>query len=109
MSSGDIVLDPDALTAAFERAGKRVGVGNALIPAAIRAYLNALPDEWQPIETADRSGDDVILWDGGFCVGHFVDYGDEDSHWAARGEFGRTEVSPTHWRPLPPAPRSEAE
>ena len=70
--------------------------------------------EWQPIETAPKDGETVILGapdfvttgfyhDGSACYGHrggagFFDESDRFDLLTARN------VHPTHWMPLPPPP-----
>ena len=87
----------------------------ALIVAAIN-HLPALLDRleaaergWQPIETAPRAGETVLLFNadeqlvdcGFFCtwVGD-----DRPGHWEVTGNNHWYQGDVTHWRPLPDAP-----
>ena len=61
--------------------------------------------EWQPIETAPKDGTDVLVWCGGAMFIACMEVG--------RWFFDRTDYSvkplPTHWMPLPPAPKKGDE
>lgn len=61
--------------------------------------------EWQPIETAPKDGTDVLVWCGGTMFIACMEVG--------RWFFDRTDYSvkplPTHWMPLPPAPKKGDE
>lgn len=100
------------------------GVGEAL--ADIRAYryegkpcyeiraLYAAPvavaSQWQPIETAPKDGSAILVNAGGFC--YAVEWSDEFDWWAVDdnklGPFRLRGQAPTHWMPLPPAPKEQA-
>jgi hypothetical protein len=56
--------------------------------------------EWQPIETAPRGGEPILLWsdDQGVCIGCHSG----DVWWDNLYEPWRFE--PTHWMPLPEPP-----
>jgi len=72
--------------------------------------------EWQDISTVPRNGTRIMLYRNGHYV--FGNW-DDDRHaakprpyWSHDSEriFGTVDARknpPTHWRPLPPAPRSE--
>ena len=95
------------------------------------AILRSLPDEpasegWQSIATAPKDGTVVLLWwrdeYGGETVdvmacGCWREYGDGSRGWMGES-FYATEPAfwtrllgeqPTHWMPLPPAPRQEGQ
>lgn len=75
--------------------------------------------EWQPIETAPKDGTEIIVWDGGRAdMVRWQDYEFQNSgaSWCmARGDtahegyvgyYGVHMVeNPTHWMPLPDAPK----
>lgn len=57
---------------------------------------------WQPIETAPRDGTEVLVWDEDgpdFFLGHW------DLSFRSWLSDYFDEISPTHWMPLPPAPK----
>ena len=65
---------------------------------------------WQPIETAPRNGDAILI---ATDTMQWVAYWDEESHpfcWhvedAGKG-FNLNADLPTHWRPLPQGPKDE--
>ena len=55
---------------------------------------------WQSMDTAPKDGSEILLWDAGkFAV---VGYWNVlSSHWTT----GDYVLVPTHWMPLPEAPR----
>lgn len=59
---------------------------------------------WQPIETAPRDGNDVLLWHGRANVGSWMErhydwrYENEPA-WVINGGYV---VEPTMWMPIPP-------
>ena len=61
--------------------------------------------EWMNIETAPMDGTDVLVWCGGTMFIACMEVG--------RWFFDRTDYSvkplPTHWMPLPPAPKKGDE
>jgi hypothetical protein len=60
---------------------------------------------WQPIETAPKDLE-VLVWTLGACepewLHNIAKYSTQDSAWTSIDGFP---TSPTHWRPLPPAPQ----
>jgi hypothetical protein len=78
--------------------------------------------QWQPIETAPKDGTNVLLfglWAGEIhgvhdCpsmeIGYFSDGSDyEGFDWVATGgDYYCTWGKPTHWMPLPDAPKDKA-
>jgi hypothetical protein len=68
--------------------------------------------EWRPIETARKDETEVLLWDGGVYVGHWL-----DGTWvwvmAPRDAIDRQLhldwCHPTHWMPLPDPPVSPVQ
>jgi hypothetical protein len=98
------------------RAWDAVGEANAKLVIAAINQLPALLDRleaaergWQPIETAPRAGETVLLFNadeqlvdcGFFCtwVGD-----DRPGHWEVTGNNHWYQGDVTHWRPLPDAP-----
>ncbi len=80
--------------------------------------------EWQPIETAPRDGEAIwLFYSGQPCLGYFDPPGpwDKDGKWFVKASFRRRGretklpdeifgtyafgVTPTHWQPLPEAPK----
>ena len=66
--------------------------------------------EWETIENAPRNGSTVLLAvadpsDVKVGIGMWVDAGDDTGTgtWSTEGWWGKP---PTHWRPIPPAPRA---
>lgn len=76
-------------------------------------YIRAdLVPQWQPIETAPKDGEELLL-----CCRYVVDGEDHsvfwvdlwyDGWWLRYPKIVFTPAQPTHWMPLPPAP-GEAE
>ena len=67
--------------------------------------------EWQPIETAPKAWDDVLVFspdhEGFNCGGVFsAFYSPDDKHWFTHAPGGNMALNPTHWMPLPAAPVS---
>ena len=65
---------------------------------------------WQPIETAPRTGDDILLWDGTFITCGFWTHRKDvvsrtPSGWVM--DFF-TNREPTHWMPLPEPPQANS-
>lgn len=62
------------------------------------AILDATPDDWQDISTAPKDETEILTWseNSGVSVDHF--HGNNHRYDWNYGE-------PTHWRPLPEAPR----
>ena len=60
--------------------------------------------DWQPIDTAPRDDDDILLWDG-----HSVKMGwlDDDGKHKFITDFGgpHNVVDATHWMSLPEPPK----
>jgi len=62
--------------------------------------------KWQPIETAPKDCFILLAWDGDVIIGYW-----DGNSWVpdeCRDEYGndyRTDLSPTHWMPLPEAPK----
>lgn len=64
--------------------------------------------EWQPIETAPRTGERILLAVEGFRKSNY-------GHWYSVGnrfvydgyDFGNPTKQPTHWRKLPDTPKKE--
>ena len=87
-----------------------------------------MSDEWQPIETAPKNGDELIGYrpDQGVFVfrwalmeeivakdmhGDPIEDYDEDQAdwWHDRWGWMEDDLVPTHWMPLPPAPKTGRE
>ena len=59
--------------------------------------------EWQPIETAPKDGTVILTWTDGLGDGAYMPM----AYNAAGGwseYWGNSDLLPTHWMPLPPAP-----
>lgn len=65
------------------------------------ALLAAIP-RWRPIETAPRDGDPVLVWM--LASGHCAIASWRPEGWHVSG----WKISPTHWMPLPAAPKEES-
>ena len=61
---------------------------------------------WQPIETAPKDGQAILVTDGMDC--YCVEWDEEFDWWTVDdnklGPFRLRGSAPTHWMPLPPAP-----
>lgn len=99
------------------------GVGDALLraekaiaEASIAGIEDAAPDAWQPIETAPKDGTPVWGFDNGVMA---VMAWAEEMRWDDHSTFRpdgwelvtvvwpdeSSNANPTHWMPLPEAPR----
>ena len=80
------------------------------IADAVLALLAAPPAagqaRWQPIETAPKDGQAILVTDGMHC--YCVEWDEEFDWWTVDdnklGPFRLRGSAPTHWMPLPPAP-----
>lgn len=69
--------------------------------AATRAAVPA----WQPIETAPRGGKRILVYEmapGAHAIAHILNYPGRPDSWVNPGCH---KLRPTHWMPLPPAPK----
>jgi len=87
-------------------------IRSAIIDAPAALGAGPTPDGWQPIETAPRDGNEIILGGPGWSHAGFWDNGAE-CHRAGAGWFFEDDRAslltarncyPTHWCPLPTAP-----
>jgi len=65
--------------------------------------------EWQPIETAPRGWEDIILFDPNangreVCAGYFSEKDGGKNCWMSADGY---QVRPTHWMPLPEPPQAD--
>lgn len=75
--------------------------------AALNAGRIDMEDEWKPIETAPQGGEMFLGYrDGKVRDACRVPRSDCEM-WVFGGLSGGAWLKPTHWRPLPPAPRAE--
>ena len=80
------------------------------LPVGTDLYTHPSPPEgmagWQPIETAPKDGQDILVTDGMNC--YCVEWDEEFDWWTVDdnklGPFRLRGSAPTHWVPLPPAP-----
>lgn len=66
--------------------------------------------QWQPIETAPKDGNRVLLWNRDWAApfaGQF--YGEAAGGWRLDYRIAPFTHQPTHWMPLPPAPAEQGE
>jgi hypothetical protein len=99
----------DALLDAWLKASGRLNQASTAALPALLDRLEAAERGWQPIETAPRAGETVLLFNadeqlvdcGFFCtwVGD-----DRPGHWEVTGNNHWYQGDVTHWRPLPDAP-----
>jgi hypothetical protein len=75
----------------------------ALLREAAAALEAARKDGWQPIETAPKDGNEVILFDSDYLQlsGFEGRYSEPRGSWLSSYDGP---VNPTHWMPLPPPP-----
>ena len=74
---------------------------------ALRTPTNQ--DEWQPIETAPKDGETLVLAIRADAKVPFVATGDDDGWFTFNGALENCgqKFEPTHWMPLPPPPIPE--
>lgn len=92
---------------------------------AVHAAISAAPEitlnQWQPIETAPRDGTEILGWNhnSSYLVRPYICWFGKDDY--VRGEprwlkgdgdswstgYYYTPCEPTHWMPLPDAPRKD--
>ena len=65
----------------------------------VQAYQQAL---WQPIETAPKDGQLVMIWNKSYKIALQGRWEGEDTGWVGDDVI----LFPTHWRPLPAPPVS---
>lgn len=85
-------MTPDTFSA--ERRGYRLEIER----------LRAAATEWQPIETAPKSGKWVLLWWEYVTDAPFVGYC-VSGQWHAAPGGEEWLIGPTHWMPLPRPPK----
>ena len=59
--------------------------------------------EWQPIETAPKTGKEILFFSGGLIRIGFFDSA-RAGVWSVWPGRARARASPTHWMPLPEPP-----
>lgn len=69
-----------------------------------REYVRA--DGWQPIESAPKGEEDMILMFEPHEMGGFMFAGCWDQRGEWRNNLDSEVQKPTHWMPLPPAPEA---
>lgn len=78
-----------------------------------QAAQSASVPQWQPIETAPKDGTWVLLYQGEHVFqGYWFNIIEGHERWAdhsASGCGGYVEAMPTHWMPLPPAPKPQKD
>jgi hypothetical protein len=60
--------------------------------------------EWQPIETAPKSGEDILLGLVDTPPALVGSWNSREEFWAVNGRLSDFCVFPTHWMPLPEPP-----
>lgn len=72
-------------------------------------YDALVKDEWQPIETAPKTGKAIWISDGdGYGNGMLPVYWKHDKWLFVYGNGkDNIEIEPTHWKPLPTPPRKD--
>ncbi len=97
LAENQAILQPRTVIATAEQSQML-----SLIPARI----------WQPIETAPTDGRQILTWRSTSCVLH-VDFGAwyQTSFWSKSHSLvgWPAETQPTHWMPLPEAPKEETK
>lgn len=61
--------------------------------------------EWNPIETAPKDGQRLLVWSEWFGTTMIAFWQDFGGYKCWEGENGHRKLKPTHWMPLPKAPR----
>lgn len=60
--------------------------------------------EWQPIETAPKDGENFMAWDErAGCILFTMHWSDEDARWFT--DYEQWSGAFTHWMPLPEPPK----
>lgn len=62
---------------------------------------NSMKEDWQPIETAPRDGQRVLLWSSQWTAPACGIWGNA---WTVGYDLPPYLYEPTHWMPLPPPP-----
>jgi len=60
--------------------------------------------QWEPIETAPKNGDVILVYANGRRIIAWWNYFQFDKHNNGWDFSGNGFINPTHWMPLPPAP-----
>lgn len=69
-----------------------------------------MTEKWQPIETAPRDGENILLWSPVWEMSFGVQIGYWDERWNFAEMFldpDDDEGQPTHWLSLPTPPQTE--
>jgi hypothetical protein len=104
-----LILSHARLRCALEMIAAGHGCPMALADDTLKATLSpAEPspltrEGWQPIETAPRPCQPVLVWSAVYSAPVIAKSGNDGSFWEGDWEF---EVRATHWMPLPAPPAS---
>lgn len=103
-------MEDKAIEAAWEylcTKPERSRISYGALVDILEKYEAAKGDGWQPIGSAPRDGQRLLfaLEDGNITCGAFI-YQEDGSAWWTDDNYEW--IEPTHWRPLPQPPRSEA-
>ena len=102
-----MTLLQQALDALESRCGTNADERETLIPALCEAIAQgAVVQQWQTMDSAPKDGTSVLVNVGiGISIGEYLKgfHPWNDGAWWIEG--GQTTGVPTHWQPLPPAPK----
>jgi hypothetical protein len=108
-------FDTDKSATTYDRAVAERWAAKGWPVEPLYRYQRAIPEGWQPIETAPRDGTEILAYwwydyrgDGVLTEGQAVVSWDEPHGWEDR-QLGETCKAYTHWKPLPTPPMLEGQ
>lgn len=112
-------LDELVMLIGFIREGEYTPDSFTCQPAkeALRQYRQqpeqSVPDGWQPIESAPKTGEEIaLLWGGKVVTGFYLDNSDKSVPWEGFRTHSMVPTpagKPSMWHPLPASPKPGGE